>query len=207
MRSSLLLVLIAGGVTACSAPVAFQGQTTLAIAGVAPAPPPPPRVEVRDNKIEIHEKIQFDYDKATIKPESFSLMNEIADVITKNPQIKRIRVEGYASSEGGAKHNLKLSDDCAKSVMKYLSDHGIAPTMLSAIGYGVEHPLADNGTEEGREKNRRVEFTILEQDVTQKKVQIDPKTGTEKVVDEKHEVVKAPEGEGSATPTSVKEAK
>ena len=208
MRSSLVLMLVVGGATACSAPVAFQGQTTLAIAGVAPAPPPapppppPPRVEVRDNKIEIHEKIQFDYDKATIKPESFSLMNEIADVITKNPQIKRIRIEGYASSEGGAKHNLKLSDDRAKSVMKYLTDHGIAQSALSALGYGVEHPLADNGTEEGREKNRRVEFTILEEDVTQKKVQIDPKTGAEKVLDEKHEVIKAPDSDTGAQPAA-----
>lgn len=201
MRTTLLLVVVAVGAFGCSAPVAFQGQTTLAVNGVAPpppAPPPPPppaRVEVRDNKIEIHEKIQFDYDKATIKPESFSLMNEIADVITKNPQIKRIRIEGYASSEGGAKHNLKLSDDRAKSVMKYLTEHGIAAPALSAIGYGVEHPLADNGTEEGREKNRRVEFTILEQDVTQKKVEIDPKTGKEKVLEEKKEVVKAPDAD------------
>jgi OOP family OmpA-OmpF porin len=210
MRSSLLLVVVASGVAACSAPVTFQGQTTLAIAGVAPAappPPPPPRVEVRDNKIEIHEKIQFDYDKATIKPESFSLMNEIADVINKNPQIKRIRIEGYASSEGGAKHNLKLSDDRAKSVMKYLTEHGIAQAALSAIGYGVEHPLADNSTEEGREKNRRVEFTILEEDVTQKKVQIDPKTGAEKVLDEKHEVVKAPDADASAKPATAPETK
>ena len=203
MKSTLMLVLVACGVTACGAPVAFQGKTTLAVNGTAPPlpPPTPPRVEVRDNKIEIHEKIQFDYDKATIKQESFSLMNEIADVITKNPQIKRIRIEGYASSEGGAAHNLKLSDERAKSVMKYLTEHGIAQPMLSAIGYGVEHPLADNGTEEGREKNRRVEFTILEEDVTQKKVQIDPRTGKEQVLEEKHEVVKAPDADQSATQT------
>lgn len=211
MRSSLLVALLAGGAAACSAPVTFQGQTTLAVAGTAPAlpkpPPPPARVEVRDNKIEIHEKIQFDYDKATIKPESFSLMNEIADVITKNPQIKRIRIEGYASSEGNAEHNKKLSDERAHSVMKYLTEHGIAEAMLSAIGFGIEHPLADNGTEEGREKNRRVEFTILEEDVTQKKVQIDPKTGKEKVLEEKHETLTAPNGDATATPVAGQPAK
>lgn len=209
MRSSLGLVLVlgAGGLAACSAPVTFQGQTTLAVAGNAPAPPPPPRVEVRDNKIEIHEKIQFDYDKATIKPESFSLMNEIADVITKNPQIKRIRIEGYASAEGSATHNKKLSDDRAKSVMKYLTEHGIAQAMLSAIGYGIEHPIADNSTEEGREKNRRVEFTILEQDVTHKKVQIDAKTGAEKVLEEKHETVTAPDSAPAAAPLAGTPAK
>ena len=111
----------------------------------------PPRVEVRDNKIEIHEKIQFDFDTATIKPASFDLMNEIAAVITKNPQIKRIRIEGYASSEGDANHNKKLSDDRAASVMKYLTDHGIAAQRLSSIGFGIDKPIADNSTEQGRE--------------------------------------------------------
>jgi OOP family OmpA-OmpF porin len=196
----------------CGGPVTFQGQSTLAINGTPPPPPPPPvveapkpppRVEVRDNKIEIHEKIQFDLDKATIKPESFSLMDEIADVITKNPQIKSIRIEGYASSDGNAKHNKQLSDARAKSVMKYLVDHKIPKGELAAIGYGVEHPIADNATEEGREKNRRVEFLILDQDVTKKKVEIDPATGKEKVVGETHEDLKAPDdapADATATP-------
>jgi len=179
----------------CSKPVVFQGQTAMSVVGsppaaVAEAPPAPPRVEVRDNKIEIHEKIQFDWDKATIKPESFSLMNEIASVITKNPQIKQIEIEGHASADGEPHHNKKLSDDRAKSVMKYLTEHGIPAKELAAKGFGSERPIADNSTTDGREKNRRVEFVILEQDVTKKKVEIDPKTGAEKVVDEKHEVVK-----------------
>lgn len=204
MRKGAMILLLAGAVVAsCGTTVEFQGKTTLAIAGNAPAPPPPtppPRVEVRENKIEIHEKIQFDYDKATIKPASFDLMNEIASVISKNPQIKRIRIEGHASSEGSAAHNKKLSDDRAKSVMKYLTEHGIGAQMLSAVGYGIEKPLADNSTEEGREKNRRVEFTILEQDVTQKKVQVDAKTGAEKVLEEKHETVKAADADKAEKP-------
>ncbi len=171
----------------------FQGQSTIPIHGT-PAPvkeaAAPPRVEVRDNKIEIHEKIQFDYDKAIIKEASFGLMDEIADVIKKNPQIKRIRIEGHASSEGNAAHNKTLSDDRAKSVLKYLTDHGIPTAELTSQGFGSEKPIADNATEDGREKNRRVEFTILEEDVTQKKVEIDPKTGQEKVVEEKHETMK-----------------
>ena len=192
-----LFVIAALGLAGCSSPVVFQGQSTLAVNGTPPAPPvveakAPPRVEVRDNKIEIHEKIQFDLDKATIKPESFSLMNEIGDVISKNPQIKSIRIEGYASSEGDAKHNQQLSDARAKSVMKYLVDHKIPAAQLQATGFGIERPIADNSTEDGREKNRRVEFTILEQVVTQKKIEIDPTTGKEKIVEEKHENVKAP---------------
>src|SRR5262245_29860063 len=123
MRTCTLVLALA--LAGCAAPVVFQGQSTLAVSGTPPPPPPPPatppRVEVRENKIEIHEKIQFDYDKATIKPVSFDLMTEIASVITKNPQIKRIRIEGHASSEGNAKHNKKLSDSRAQSVMKWLT--------------------------------------------------------------------------------------
>ena len=202
MRSSLLVLLALGG---CGSPVVFEGQSTLPITGTShTVAATPPRVEVRDNKIEIHEKIQFDYDKAVIKEASFSLMNEIADVIKKNPQIKRIRIEGNASSEGNAAHNKTLSDDRAKSVMKYLTDHGIANAELTAIGYGSDRPIADNSTEDGREQNRRVEFVILEQDVTHKKVEVDPKTGQEKVVEEKHETEKA--SDAGATPSHGKGA-
>jgi OOP family OmpA-OmpF porin len=167
---------------------------------------PPPRVEVRDNKIEIHEKIQFDFDKATIKPASFDLMNEIAKVIAKNPQIKRLRIEGHASSEGNPGHNRTLSDQRAQAVMKYLDDHGIAAKELVAAGYGADRPIADNATEDGREKNRRVEFVILEQDVTHKKVEVDAGTGAEKVIEENHETVKAPEVDATASHEASKSA-
>ncbi len=199
MRAHWLVVCV---LASCGKPVVFEGKSTLPITAAPPVakqePAPPPRVEVRDNKIEIHDKIQFDWDKAVIKDASFSLMNEIADVIKKNPQIKRIRIEGHASIDGSPSHNKTLSDERAKSVMKYLVDHGIAAAELSAQGYGSEKPIADNSTAEGREQNRRVEFVITEQDVTKKKVEIDPKTGAEKVVEENHEVMKAPDAEPAA---------
>src|ERR1044071_4240535 len=190
MRASLVIGTML--LWSCSNPVVFQGQSTLPVTGTPPpvvAARPPPRVEVRDNKIEI------DYDKATIKEASFGLMNEIAAVITKNPQIKRIRVEGHASSEGNPDHNRTLSNDRARSVVKYLDDHGVSAGELVAVGYGADRPIADNATEAGREQNRRVEFLILEEDVTHKKVQIDPQTGAEKVVEENHEVLRAPDAD------------
>jgi hypothetical protein len=82
MRSRLVLLVALA--TGCGGgPMVFQGQSTLAVTGTAPAPVAvtPARVEVADNAIEIHEKIQFDVGKATIKRESFDLMNEIAGVI------------------------------------------------------------------------------------------------------------------------------
>ena len=177
----------------------FQGAGAIAITGTPPAPPPPPppppkkeeppapppRVELRDNKIEFKEKIQFENNKSVILPQSFSLLDDIVKVIKDNEHIKKIAIEGHASAEGDAKRNLTLSDERAKAVMKYCVDHGIDAKRLTAKGFGITKPIADNATEEGREKNRRVEFNIVEQDVTKKKVEIDVKTGKEKVVEEK----------------------
>src|ERR1044071_1964833 len=142
MRASIVIGTI--GLWSCSNPVVFQGQSTLPVTGTPPAvvaAKPPPRVEVRDNKIEIHDKIQFDYDKATIKEASFGLMNEIASVIAKNPQIKRIRVEGHASSEGNAEHNRALSDERARWGVKSLTEHGGAAGELVSVGYGADRPI------------------------------------------------------------------
>ena len=210
--ASTLLVLVAS--TGCGGVTPFSGDRPFTIVGNAPPPPPPPpappppppappaRVELRDNKIEFKEKIQFDVNKATIKPESFGLLKEIADVIKKNPQVKHISIEGHASAEGDAKANKKLSDDRAKAVMKHLVDKEQIPAgELTAKGWGVEKPIADNATEAGREANRRVEFLVTDAEVTSKKVEIDPKTGKEKIVEEKKEEVKSDSGT-PATPAA-----
>lgn len=169
--------------SACGGQMPFSGNLT--VIGDPPPPPEPKapaRVEVRDNAIEIREKIQFELAKATIKEESFSLLNEIVQVIKDNPHIKKIRIEGHASSDGDATFNKRLSADRAKSVMTYLVDHGISKDALISEGYGVDRPIADNSSEEGREKNRRVEFNIIEQDVTKKKVSV-TESGEEKVLE------------------------
>lgn len=210
--------LLAGALfaAACGGVTQFQGQTALNVTGTPPAlpppppppkeepPPPPSRVVVKDNKVEISEKIQFEVNKATILPQSFSLMDEITDTVKKNPQIKKLSIEGHASSEGDAARNVKLSDERAKAVMKYIVDKGVEAARLSAKGFGAKKPIADNATEEGKEKNRRVEFVILEQDVTQKKVEVDH-TGKEKVLEEKKltekkEDVAAPSDDKKAAP-------
>ncbi len=205
----------------CGGQVAFTGKNALTIVGEPPPPPPPPpappkveppkpppRVVVRDNSIEITEKIQYEVNKAIIKPDSFGLLDEIVKVIQDNSYIKKIQIEGHASAEGDAKHNLKLSDDRAKSVRKYLVEHGVNEDRLIAKGFGITKPLASNDTEEGREKNRRVEFNILEQDVTKRKVEIDPATGKEKVIEETKTTVSKPvPAETKADAKDAKDAK
>jgi OOP family OmpA-OmpF porin len=153
-----------------------------------PAPPPPKpepkpeRVTVKQDRIEIKEKIMFDVDKATIKPESHGLLDEIVGVVQKNQQLKKISIEGHTDSDGSDKYNRKLSDQRAGAVKAYLVEHGVVEQRLASIGYGESAPIADNGTAEGKEKNRRVEFLIKEQDEVTKVFEVDPKTGERREV-------------------------
>ncbi len=219
--ASILIALPLAGV-ACGGSTQFAGAQPLTIAATplppipapplppAPIPEPPkpaPRVELRDNKIDFKEKIQFEVNKAVIKPESFSLLHDIADVINKNPQVKKISIEGHASSEGNAAVNKTLSDARAKAVMAYIiKKESVDASRVAAKGWGSEKPIVPNDTEEGREKNRRVDFLVMEQDVTQKKVEIDPTTGKEKILDEKKETQMAPV-DPTATPAKAGDAK
>jgi OOP family OmpA-OmpF porin len=156
--------------------MAFEGKKAFAVTGheAAPAPvatpkptpviPKPKKVNVKKNKIVIDEKVQFENDKAVILPASHELLDEVVSVIKENPQITKVLVEGHASADGDDKHNLQLSGERAKAVMAYLVAKGIEQTRLEAKGFGETQPIADNATEEGKEKNRRVEFTIEKTD-------------------------------------------
>ena len=134
------------------------------VAEPEPEPEPEPEKAVRtDEKIEITEKIQFETASAEIRPESFGVLDEVAQVMNENPDITKVRIEGHTDSRGGRAYNQKLSQRRAASVRRYLIDKGVSGDRLVAKGYGLSKPIADNSTEEGMYENRRVEFTILEQ--------------------------------------------
>ena len=181
--------------TLACGPTVFADTNALTVVGEPPAPPPPEpepepepepkRVEVTAAAIKINDKILFEVDKAAIRPESFDLMNEITQVVQDNPRIKKISIEGHTDSDGGTRYNKKLSQKRADSVMSYLVEHGVDEARLEAVGHGEDKPIATNDTEEGKEKNRRVEFIIVEQDKVKEVVEIDPETGEKKVVDKK----------------------
>src|SRR5262249_13852727 len=126
--------------------------------------PKNPLVKVGDKEIVIRQQIQFQVDSAVILPASTGLLTEIAAVLLKNPRIRRVEVQGHTDTSGTPTHNLKLSDDRATAVVAWLTAHGIAPDRLTAKGYGDTKPLVPNVTELNRQRNRRVQFIILEQD-------------------------------------------
>jgi outer membrane protein OmpA-like peptidoglycan-associated protein len=114
-------------------------------------------------EIQILKQIQFDTAKATIKANSYGILDEIVKLLNANPEIKRMSIEGHTDSRGAVEMNNKLSQDRADSVMNYLTSHGIAADRVEAHGFGPSRPLKTNDTDAGRQANRRVEFHITQQ--------------------------------------------
>ena len=124
---------------------------------------PNEKVVISKDKIIITEPVYFATNKAAILPQSFEILDEVARVMSENPQIELVRVEGHTDDRGRDEYNLDLSQKRADSVRTYLLDKGISRNRLESVGYGEAQPIADNETADGRAKNRRVEFTIVEQ--------------------------------------------
>ena len=101
--------------------------------------------------------INFDTGKWTIKPESLPIIEQVAAML-KSAGDLRLRIEGHTDSVGTPASNKTLSDNRAKAVVDAIVAKGIAAGRLSSVGMGQEKPLADNATEEGKAKNRRVEL-------------------------------------------------
>ncbi|QSE97749.1 OmpA family protein [Fulvivirga lutea] len=107
------------------------------------------------------DNIYFDFDNATLRPESAPQLNKVIKFLEDNKKIK-IQLDGHTCSIGKDDYNQKLSEDRARAVLEYLVDNGIKDKRLSSFGFGETKPRETNEDESGREKNRRVEFVILE---------------------------------------------
>jgi OOP family OmpA-OmpF porin len=138
-----------------------------------PPPPPPPKPQVQVQKVApqaastmekaIVEKgrvklnVEFDTNKAVVKPKYNQEIKDLADILQKYPDLK-ITIEGHTDNVGGANANEKLSQKRADAIKNILMlPYGISASRLTAKGYGLTRPVATNATKEGRQKNRRVE--------------------------------------------------
>lgn len=107
------------------------------------------------------DRLLFQTESATIKPESQAQLSNIASIMKAYPNV-HIKVGGYTDSSGDPQANMTLSRDRADSVVRELTSLGVSPDRLSAEGYGMEHPIADNSTVAGRSQNRRVAIRVVE---------------------------------------------
>ena len=103
--------------------------------------------------------ILFDVDKATLKSDLQTSLAKIAGILSVYQELD-VSVEGHTDNTGTAEHNMKLSEQRAQNVLDFLVKQGIEGKRLSAKGYGMTMPVADNATKEGRQKNRRVDLVI-----------------------------------------------
>jgi OmpA-OmpF porin, OOP family len=139
-------------------------------------PPPPRPVPVQhasSNTVDIHaiepavgtrvrlDNVQFDFDKATLKPGYEKELDKLVDLMTDFPFL-RVEIEGHTDDEGSDAYNLKLSDDRAKAVVDYLLKKKVEKERVTWKGYGENKPLQPNDSEANRAINRRVEFRVIE---------------------------------------------
>jgi OOP family OmpA-OmpF porin len=105
--------------------------------------------------------VNFEKNSYRLTKDSELILDEAASLIIANPALQKIEVQAHTDSKGTETYNLRLSEQRAASVRDYLVSKGIEPDRLSAKGYGEAQPIADNDTEEGKAKNRRVELKVL----------------------------------------------
>ncbi|MBI4696877.1 MAG: OmpA family protein [Gammaproteobacteria bacterium] len=129
-----------------------------------PGTPPGVKVDatgcpLKGEKLMTLEGVNFDFDKATIRADSSSILDHAVDVLKQNEGVA-VSVEGHTDSRGADAYNQKLSEKRAAAVMTYLVKHGISASRLSSKGLGESKPVAPNDTEENMFKNRRVELVV-----------------------------------------------
>lgn len=118
-------------------------------------------VVITREKLVIKEKVFFDTAKATIKPKSFPLLAQVAQVLTEHPELAQIAIEGHTDNVGKPEANRVLSQKRAESVRDFLVKKGVAAARLQPKGFGPDRPADLNTTASGRENNRRVEFVVV----------------------------------------------
>ncbi|OYY81592.1 MAG: hypothetical protein B7Y33_01475 [Hydrogenophilales bacterium 16-62-9] len=129
-----------------------------AVTEAAPKPAPVPAAEPAPlpRKL-VLEGVNFDYDKATLRQEDLAIIDENAENLKKWGDVD-VEIAGHTDNRGNDKYNMHLSQHRAAAVRAYLISKGISADRLTAKGYGESQPVADNNTDEGRAKNRRVEL-------------------------------------------------
>ncbi|HET9486839.1 MAG TPA: OmpA family protein, partial [Chryseosolibacter sp.] len=115
---------------------------------------------VEENVTLVLNNIFFDFDRATLKPESFPELNRIISLMNERSGME-IEIAGHTDATGPESYNMQLSERRARSVVKYLTDKGIATNRISVVFHGESKPVEPNTTPEGRRRNRRVEFKII----------------------------------------------
>ncbi len=120
---------------------------------------------LRGSEIRILQQVRFDAGSARLShgKDADAVLGAIAKVMIDHPEITKVEVQGHTDNRGSPSANLRLSEERAKSVVKWLVSQGLAASRFTAVGFGDQQPIAPNTTDEGRKANRRVEIHVTEQ--------------------------------------------
>lgn len=129
-----------------------------------PLPPPadPERPLTLEQVITLPAPIEFEYDTAIMLPGAEVYLTQVLGVLQQHPEVLKIEIQGHTSSEGGAEYNLRLSNARATAVYNWLIERGVDRKRLMARGYGLTQPIAPNDSEPNRQRNRRVQFRMVQ---------------------------------------------
>lgn len=180
LAASLIAILVAAPLAGCTAHAQLGSPAEEPPPAPAPAPEPapppapapapapapvPPKVSAvkqEGNKLKMPGDIKFEFGKATLMPESEPVLEQLKTFLDEKKQITLVRIEGHTDNVGQPAANLKLSGERALTVRQWLIDHGIDAKRLISVGFGDLKPIADNASDDGRAKNRRTEFVVVE---------------------------------------------
>lgn len=123
---------------------------------------PVKQARLEEKEIVILNPIPFEAGKAVLKKEALPVLNDVARLLQKNLTISKLRIDGHTDSDGSDDFNLRLSLARAEAVKEYLVGQGVWPERLTLRGWGERQPVANNESEEGKARNRRVEFHVIE---------------------------------------------
>jgi OmpA-OmpF porin, OOP family len=164
------LVFAAGCATQDEPKPAPQPEAPMSTPAPTPAPPPPPAPKPAPaekpkpkpvaEKVTFAADVNFDFDKATLKPEGRAKLDDLIDKV-QGVNLEVIIVIGHADATGAAQYNQRLSVRRAEAVKAYMVSKGIEPNRVYTEGKGETQPVASNRTKEGRAKNRRDEIEVI----------------------------------------------
>jgi outer membrane protein OmpA-like peptidoglycan-associated protein len=118
-------------------------------------------VKGESEKLILSNSVFFDFASDYLNESSYPVLDKIVEILNEKPAIK-LTISGYTDNMGPDQYNLSLSQRRAKSVLKYFTDKGLKKSRFEVEGYGSSQPVASNDTNEGRSKNRRVEFSLID---------------------------------------------
>jgi OmpA-OmpF porin, OOP family len=121
----------------------------------------PARVIVCADRLELRDPVYFESGKATIKPISHPLLDEVAKALADNPRLALVEIGVHSDERGADEYNLRITGDRAEAIKSYLVAHGVAAARLQSRGYGETKPLCNEHNEACWSRNRRVELVAV----------------------------------------------